>query len=732
MPRSFAYGSTLVLLSSFLAPSIHGASVVPTADIQSKPFATVAYKPPSVRATLKPYKVAPTLANVGNLARFGRVFRFSADQKRLLSQNGFVVTPASEEQLFFIYENNDYLEMPSFVTSDSVLQVYHVFYDYTLRKVEQSKLIGELATLCHGLVDSSKAQLGASQKGEVHEAALKNLAYSTIALKLLEPGTAVDQSVADLVSRELKLIGDHNGRSPSPIFAQTGIEVDYSQFIPRGHYTRTPELQRYFMSMMWLGLMPFPLEDARSNESDTLSTRQALLLTAALFADPGGNKEPLITHWDRIYAPTAFYVGVADDLTPFDYRDVAREAFPNGLAPQSLEDTAAVERFVALGKNRFRTPGIAASIGDQVDGTVQRRQFRVMGQRFVLDSRILQELTFPKVGSESNRRLMPKGLDVMAALGSDRAARLVLADPVEKAFPNLESQMTKMRNEVASIDDATWTSNLYYSWLWTLQSLLTPAGEGYPSFMRTTAWEDKNLSTALSSWAELKHDTVLYGKQSGAECGSGEEPPVVKGYVEPNVELYARLKYLTSISRSGLLSRGLIEPEENVDSAFEQFDDLLTFLERVSEKELKGVEPTREEYDQIRYFGSQLEILTLSVIDEGLSGWFEIESETDRNMALITDVHSGGDKALQTGVGHAYNIFVVVPIGGKLQMTRGAVFSYYEFQHPASDRLTDEAWQALLKTRKAPPHPPWVTSFLSGAPVVAVRPKEIKYYSSGC
>jgi hypothetical protein len=355
-----------------------------------------------------------------------------------------------------------------------------------------------------------------------------------------------------------------------------------------------------------------------------------------------------------------------------------------------------------------------------------------MGQRFILDSRIFQEVTFPKVREAGQRRLMPKGLDVMAALGSDRARALLDADPREREFPNYAEQSAKMRREVAAIDAATWNSNLFYSWLWTLQPLLTPVPEGYPSFMRNDAWRDKSLSTALASWAELKHDTVLYGKQSGAECGGGEEPPVVRGYVEPNVELYARLGHLTRLSRQGLVSRGLVEAEGPVDTAFQSFDDLLAFLQRVSEKELRNTPLTREEYDQIRYFGAQLEMLTLSVIDEGLTGWFEIESETDRNMALVADVHTGADAALEVAVGHANQIFVVAPVEGRLQLMRGAVFSYYEFAHPAADRLTDEKWQDMLKRRAAPPPPAWTRSFTSGAPVVAARPDEVKVYSSGC
>ena len=288
-----------------------------------------------------------------------------------------------------------------------------------------------------------------------------------------------------------------------------------------------------------------------------------------------------------------------------------------------------------------------------------------------------------------------------------------------------------MRAEVAAIDDATWHSNLFYSWLWTLQALLDPAPAGYPWFMRNAAWTDKNLSTALGSWAELEHDTVLYGKQSGAECG-GDEPPMVRGYVEPNVELYARLRYLTDISHDGLVSRGLVDKEGAVDTAFASFDDLLAFLETVSQKELRNEAPTDEEYYQIRYFGAQLERLTLSVVDENLTGWFEIQSETDKDMALVTDVHTGGAGALHVGVGHANNVFVIAPVRAGSRSCAAPLFSYYEFEHPASDRLTDEAWQAMLKRRAAPKPPAWMRSFTSTGAVVAAKPGDVKVYSSGC
>lgn len=43
-------------------------------------------------------------------------------------------------RLFQIYENNDYREFPSFVTTDLYLQAFHMFFDCLLKETEQQKL----------------------------------------------------------------------------------------------------------------------------------------------------------------------------------------------------------------------------------------------------------------------------------------------------------------------------------------------------------------------------------------------------------------------------------------------------------------------------------------------------------------------------------------------------------------------------------------------------------------
>ena len=108
-----------------------------------------------------------------------------------------------------------------------------------------------------------------------------------------------------------------------------------------------------------------------------------------------------------------------------------------------------------------------------------------------------------------------------------------------------------------------------------------------------------------------------------------------------------------------------------------------------------------------------MEFLITSFAEGDAYRWHEITSDTDRFMALIADYHTAAPNMYsEAAVGPASEIYVVVPIKGKLYLTRGAVFSYYEFV--SNERLTDEKWQQMLKEKKNPSAPEWTDSFIRG------------------
>ncbi|SMC34460.1 DUF3160 domain-containing protein [Papillibacter cinnamivorans] len=673
------------------------------------------YTPVEVTPVVADYAVNPDLSNVVNLDQFPNL---TAEQKEKLAANGFVAAPGSQEQLFYIYEDNTYKKIPNFVTTDSVLQVYHIFYDYALRSTEGTSLIPEAMTLNENMLAQLQKEYEGITDSAVKAEAMKVLGYFGAA-QLAFGGTLPENfpsEVKDLVESEMELVNAADGRHPSPLF---GYEIDYSLFTPRGHYTRSDELKQYFLGMSWYGVVPFPLYESDGKTRDTESAMRAIIAATALCRLPESDGGAL---WENLYSTTSFFVGEADDVTPYQIAEIVQKVYGDNPDLNEIADEGKMDSFYteaeALPEPQINAKNdLALANGEDVRSGLQ---MRFMGQRYIPDSEILQELT------ESVVRPFPTGLDVFAALGSQRAADLIaqIYKPTE-TWPEYTEHFNSMKEKFTNLSDSTWRSNMYYAWLWTQNSLTGEYGQGYPMFMRNTAWQDKSLATALGSWAEMRHDTILYAKGSAAECGGFDEPPVVRAYVEPNAELYNRLLWLTAYSRENLSARGVLP--DNIADTCQRFEEMLTFLRDCSVKELQGEDLTSEEYDSLLTYGGLLESLTSNCTENGYK-WFQIESETDRNMAVIADVHTaipGG--YLEEGVGSAAELYVIVPMGGELYLTRGAMFDYYEFV--SQERLTDEAWQSMLKT-DAPDRPPFVSSFTAGAATEVPAPDEP--YSTGC
>ena len=179
---------------------------------------------------------------------------------------------------------------------------------------------------------------------------------------------------------------------------------------------------------------------------------------------------------------------------------------------------------------------------------------------------------------------------------------------------------------------------------------------------------------------------------------------------------------------------------DKIEGATERMNEEVTFLLRVSEKELAGQELTDEEYDQISYIGATFENISLDLLrmpDQYLYNWVDIEG-ADRKVALVADVYTANadnnpeKSILFEAVGDADEIYVVVEMGGYLYLTRGAVLSYREFIQPLEKpRLTDEEWQKELESNPRKGVPEWIKRII--VPLNKMpEPNEEVFYSSGC
>ncbi|NLC11994.1 MAG: DUF3160 domain-containing protein [Firmicutes bacterium] len=654
---------------------------------------------------VEPYKVETGLENVTNR----EMFIFSPQAEELLVKNGFVVVPSSYREFFMLYEMNRYEPLPSFITTDSILHNYHLFFSHLLRVIEKEKLAPELKELVAAMFSASEGQYAALQGSDWENAARRNLGFFAVAGSLLGLDLPVPVSVREVVGEELLLIESQAGIQVSPLMNMgqnlaipEAFLEDYSQYIPRGHYEDDELLQSYFKAMMWLGRLTFRLK----SEDETKS---AVLMTLAL--GEGDNEQ----RWDRIYQPTCFFVGKSDDLSYLQYGQLLEQIYGGEVGLEELSRGG--EKWEAfLEAAAELKPPLLNSIpvfdeDIQPDREGEIKGFRFMGQRFTLDASIFQRLLYREVeeNSHNERRMLPKALDIPAALGSKEAYSILEAEG-ETDYAGYADNMHKMQQYIGGLDEKSWVQNLYWGWLYTLKPLLWEKGEGFPSFMQNRAWSRKELNTFLASWTELKHDTILYAKQVYAEMGGGMEGVDDRGYVEPNPHLYARLASLVKMTREGLSSRKLLEQRDR--DSLERLEQLARFLKTISEKELSQTPLSDEEYDLIRSYGGQLEHFWLEALrDIGVDHRSAI---AENPAALVADVATDpGGRVLQEATGHIFEIYAVVPVDGKLRIARGGVYSHYEFPWPLEERLTDSRWHGMLDAGQAPPLASWTRDFIA-------------------
>ena len=397
----------MVALSSMTWGCISSSST----DASPRPTGNITYTVKSQVqgkfATFQPLSatVNPSLGSYGasDLSKVANVDTMGVDDagKLALSQNLFYMRPSTDAQIYDVYKSLKDSGQPAFVTTDSVLHTYHILFDYSLRILEVDKFSPALIDLTKHMLAESITQMNAAVTA-LATPATKNVAFFGVALTLLGESPDVPQKAKDLVNAELSLINGHAGAASSPIF---GYEEDYSQYVPRGHYTRNDTLKNYFMAMMWFGRMSFRIQ-TKDEAANKEQTRMAIMITLAL--------KDVFDEWKSIYEPTVFYVGEADDLTVFDYNQLIIDVYGNHMALSDLADDTKLMDFIGRAA-KLKSPKIQSTGAEKTDET---KGFRFMGQRFIPDSYMFQELVYDKVSTLSDPRFFPMSLDVMAVLGS--------------------------------------------------------------------------------------------------------------------------------------------------------------------------------------------------------------------------------------------------------------------------------------------------------------------------
>ncbi len=644
----------------------------------------------------------------------------TAAEQAKLQANGFVVADRLEYQtvpaaLLDTFQK----DLPVLVTTDAVLQALHTSYDDLLKTMEQYVLI---ATLDDALAKSHAAvaqlQPGAAPLAKLAVADVDfhlAMARSLLSGKPVKSvgGAAVDAQVA-------KFLGYVAGQKMMDVelFGSPRTE-DYSQFKPRGHYLGVPELEHYFQAMMWLGRTDFRFAEFDSAAGKWLwrprQVMAALLLRQAV--DAGAALQGLQSVDDLI----TLMVG------PIDYIDLSGLA--KLAADQGWQDPSAVDKLDAAAVDALIAKLAAGFYGKQQiashyletdplssETTPLPPSFALLGQRFVIDSYVFSNVVYDRVlwQGQKVQRVLPNPLDALFVLGNDQVLPLLAGDFAKYPY---WGALHDLRWLVDQHDASFWQANLYNLWLDSLRQLNAPTTAAqFPFAMRTPAWRDKTAHTQLASWAQLRHDTLLYAKQSYTGGVACEHPGA---YVEPYPAFFAKLKTMGALASQALLNTKTTYPgmTDQVKQFFADWQDIMGKLELAATHELSGQGTTP---DDIAFLKGV--IMAGNVCGQTYSGWYTKlyfqQSSLDKYKPTIADVHTNpnqgplpGPDVLHVATSQVSLMVMTVDTCTGAETFVGPVLRYHEVDWKKIERLSDEDWLAQLQAGTAPPQPAWTQSY---------------------
>ncbi|MGO9256627.1 MAG: DUF3160 domain-containing protein [Bryobacteraceae bacterium] len=582
----------------------------------------------------------------------------SRQDAQLLTRNGGLFRDLKDQdQLYSLYDTESYYcghpdestpTRPYLVTTDSFWELFAAAYEGIFIVRERQTAIPAFRKF----VEMASASLLRSnpQSPWTH-------VFADLAALQTKPET----------NEEAGRILSADGARFSPSLGQ---QFDYLELKPRGHYTATPEAQRYFRAFRYLtrvSALGWSTDELRQLPPDV---KAAAMLWIGSYQDLiAPSRPPLV--WQDAPAPLPYvkHPQTAPVLFPLSW----------GFDNEALFSTT-------------------------------------------YHSELPQD---EQINGPGGSRLQPSSLDIAAALGS-RLASDLLAGEIRR-YPKLDAALADLAVRSANARAAS-SPNLYERWIDALAEQWANSTASPNGALDKDLWRVKRLQTGLASWATLRHATVLVNERNSAECGEGAfefielRPP--RGYVEPDPQTFGKIAGLFDaaialIRNSGSwlvgdVSWGDYESQQARESLRQGLLRRLgesaakaRLFQAIAAKETQGQALTSQEYEEILYFGRVAEhhfLVFNSLANKDLA------LSTPNPIPKIADVSDvrGGAPYLMVGVGRPIEWDHTVPFFGRHEIVKGAAYSFYEFS--SSTPLNDADWMKKLPTQ---PHPSWIAPYIS-------------------
>lgn len=486
-------------------------------------------------------------------------------------------------------------DLPLFITSDSILAGYHKLFEESVLRVERARverLAPMLRTLWAGLDDVALFEEGDRQTLAERGVRRARIVLG-VALRLIgdDKTGADDPRVAPAIEALARRAGgDGDGAGAAAGVPKWAGGIDFSRCQPRGFYTRSDALRRYFRAVAWLQAVPFPVADdealvailalGRAVPDEPPDDHDEEQEEGGLF---GGGKpaeaRPGAAERDRRARAAGFheffetyhtFVGPSDDWTILRANERAARS-PLPLDANQLDQV----RVILV--DEWRVDGAVIDDGSPIDEDGRPLpNFRVLSALRTPDALLFGRTTAPRFEG----RRFPSGLDICAALGAEEARELLRAahgDELIDVITARSALTEEMAFEPHADDDVR---TLYAQYLDCLRPLIDSPEKDAPPLFGSRAWRRKSLQTACGGWAQLRHTWALQAKNNSVLFGGSSPQP---GFVEPEPEFFARLAALCERSEAEFHGLGVLGPDFRVRA-----DELREMADRIERKDFAG------------------------------------------------------------------------------------------------------------------------------------------------
>jgi Protein of unknown function (DUF3160) len=635
------------------------------------------------------------------------------DELAHLGSNGFVISTRSAFPTFVLGYAAIYSEhLPVYISADAILEAVHSSYDAVLKLSEEGALVPTVTQM----LNSMHARLPSVAAQKPASAADLDL-YLTLARSLLAGTEVAPVAGADpgTVHTLYQLALQAAGQSTVTLFGAER-EFDASQFKPRGHYANSTTLSAYFRAMIWLGRTDFRLIETNGDGSQQFLRPQydAMLLLRQTMSDQE------LSQFQKVDAALQAFTGESDTMTVPQVDSLLADL--GGLDAARGAGDATVEAKLRAGGYGIQRIASQIMANDGVVATLPlARSFALFGQHYLLDSHVFSQVVYDRIPSA---RMMPNPLDVaFAALGNDQA--LPLLDTELGKFAGYPGALQGARVLSDAHEPEFWSGNLYNLWLSSLRALSPgadvshPASQGMPEVTGTAAWGRRILNTQLGSWAELRHDTLLYAKQSYTGVPACDYPDA---YVDPYPEFYAKLRLFAErgVTLADLLQSTLDVGDGRLQSYFSNLASLLTTLEGMAKNQREGTPFSAAQLAfvnrAVRIVQEDVTCTTIDAPDGWLADLYFEPMVSITASPTIADVHTqpadeAGNtvgKVLHVATGYPRLMITTVDTCQGPRAYAGVTFAYHEQVTKDYQRLSDGEWSNELAAGTPPADVPWM------------------------